>query len=217
MEKKKGKQLACWPMEKVRLSICPDLFYEKAIIHVKEILSGMDVDFSKPIVLDQPFSGNYPQSAFPFFEDPYAIVVDRDPRDNYVFANTRLLGKNHFMAAESVEKFVDYYRTLRNNHLYKKSDGRVLKLNFEDMVYDYDLTTKKVRDFLHFGENPHPKSVFDPSLSIANTQVYKRFPRFSKDIDYIEKELEDYLFDFDKYGKIDIKGEMFFGKSPLHK
>ena len=39
----------------------------------------------KNLVLDQPFSGNNPQASFPYFENPRAVVVDRDPRDYYLF------------------------------------------------------------------------------------------------------------------------------------
>ena len=217
LEKKKGRQIFCYPMVEVRLASMPSNFYEAARLHVKEILKALGADISKTIVLDQPFSGNNPQACFPFFEDPYAIVVDRDPRDNYVFGKTRLLGRNHFMAIDNVEDFVKYYRAIRENQPYRIPHDRVLNLKFESLVYDYDKSTEQLRDFLHLGENPNPKSIFDPLLSINNTQVWKRFPQYQKDIEYIEKELEEFLFDFDKYGDITPTGEMFFGKSPLHK
>lgn len=216
IEKKIGRRTTCYPMKKVRLSILPDDFDEKAKRHVKELLSGMGADFSKTIVLDQPFSGNNPQACFPFFEDPYAIVVDRDPRDNYVFSRTKLLGRNHFMATEPVEDFIKYYRALREDQPYKENNDRILCLQFEDMVYNYDATTKKLREFLRLPNNPHPKSVFDPELSINNTQVWKRFNQFTEDIHKIEDSLPEYLYDFKKYGERKIDGEMFFGKSPLH-
>ena len=80
---------------------------------------------------------------------------------------------------------------------------------------EYDKTTKLIRDFLNYPDNPNPKSVFDPEISKANTQVYKRFPQFAEDIKYIENELSEYLFDFEKYEAPDMNSKMFFGKSPL--
>lgn len=216
MEKKKGTRISCYPMKKVRLSVKPQNFYEAARKHVSEMLCGMGADPSKHLVLDQPFSGDNPQAAFPFFHDAYAIVVDRDPRDNYVFARTRLLGRNHFMAVDTVEDFVKYYRALRDGQPYQEKHDRVLSIMFEDMVYHYDETTERIRAFLNLPENPNPRSIFEPSLSIANTQVYKRFPEFAKDIEVIERELPEYLFDFSRYPEPDPKGKMFFGKSPLN-
>ncbi|MBR1765160.1 MAG: hypothetical protein IJ746_07165 [Ruminococcus sp.] len=217
IEKKRGSQIRCYPMQEVSLSMYPKDFDRKAKKHVRELLLAMGADLSKTIVLDQPFSGNNPQASFPFYDDPYAIVVDRDPRDNYIFAKTKLLGRNHFMAIDNVQDFVKYYRAIRDNQPYKKANPRVLSLKFENLVYDYDNTTAELRRFLRLPDNPNPKSIFDPSLSINNTQVFRRFPRYKKDIEYIEANLSDYLFDFSKYPEPDLNGEMFFGKSPLHK
>lgn len=213
-ERKIGHRHNGWPYQNVAFSVLPDNFYEAAIKHVKELLGALGADFSKNVILDQPFPGNNPQSCFPFFEDPYAIVVDRDPRDNFVFANTRLLGVNHFMPIQPVEDFVKYYRALRDKQPYKEANDRILSLNFEDMVYNYDEATSKIKKFLNLGENPNPRSIFDPSMSMANTQVWKRFPQFSNDIKFIERELPEYLFDFSDFPEPAADGKMFFGKSP---
>lgn len=217
IEKKKGHQVKCYPMEQVNLSVLPENFYEAAKVHVRELLAAMGADFTRPIILDQPFAGNNPQACFPFFDDPYAFVVDRDPRDNYIFSKTRLLGRNHFMAVDNVEDFIKYYKAIRVNQPYREPCDRVLPLQFEEMVYDYDVATKKIRDFLHLPANPNPKSIFDPSMSIANTQTFKRFPQYADDIKRIEDELPEFLFDFSKYPEPDLSGEMFFGRSPKNK
>lgn len=217
LEKLLKRPVDCYPIEDIGISIMPENFYEEANRFLKRILSYMNVDMNKNIVMDQPFSGINPQACFPFFDDPYAIVVDRDPRDNYVFAKTKLRGRNRFMPTESVEDFVRYYRLLRDNQPYKQPHERVMCLQFEDMVYNYDETTSRIREFLHLPENPRPKTVFVPEMSMANTQVFKRFPEFRKDVEYIERELPEYLFDFEKYGVSNLTGEMFFGKSPLNR
>lgn len=126
MEIKKGHQINCKLMDEVSLSVFPENFYEAARKHINELLQEIGAKFDKPLVLDQPFSGNNPQACFSFFDDPYAIVVDRDPRDNYVFAKTKLLGRNHFMAVEPVEDFIKYYRVIRENQPYKNKNSRVL-------------------------------------------------------------------------------------------
>lgn len=215
IERKLKRQINCYPMNEVKFSVMPDNFEEASRVHVKELLAIMGATFDKPIVLDQPFSGNNPQASFKFFEDPYAIVVDRDPRDNYVFANTRLVGRlSHFMPIQPVEDFVKYYRALRANQPYKQKNDRVLSIKFEDMVYHYDETTKTIRDFLHLPENPNPKSIFNPAISMPNTQVWKRFSQYAKDIEYIEKELPEYLFDYTGCPEPAPNGKMFNGKAP---
>ena len=215
-EKKLGHQIHCWPMTKVCLSVAPPNFYDAARKHVSELLAAAGADLSKPLVLDQPFAGNNPQACFPFFDDPYAVVVDRDPRDNYVFARTRLLGRNHFMAVEPVEDFIKYYRALRDGQPYLQNDARVLRLQFEELVYEYDAATAKLRAFLRLPENPNPKSIFDPGLSMANTQVFRRFPQYAEDVRKIEEALPEYLFDFSEYPEPEHDAKMFFGRSPLN-
>lgn len=209
-----GRQWNKYPYETVSFSVMPENFDAAARQHVKELLSGIGADFSKPIILDQPFSGNNPQACFKYYDNPYAVVVDRDPRDNYVFARTKLLGKWHLMPVEPVEEFVKYYRALRKDQPYTESNERVLSIKFEDMVYHYDETTACLREFLHLPENPNPKSIFDPAISMPNTQVWKRFPQFAKDVEYIEKELPEYLFDYTGCPEPDPNGKMFYGRSP---
>ena len=217
-ESKYKRQLHCWPLKEVCFSCMPKDFEKAAIQHVNEMLVALGADFSRPIILDQPFAGNNPQAAMRFFEDSYAIVVDRDPRDNYVFANTKLIGKlPHFMPIQPVDDFVTYYRSLRENQPYKQENERVISFQFEDFVYHYEETTARLRNFLHLGENPNPKSIFDPSISMPNTQVWKRFPQFAKDIEYIERELPEFLFDYTGCPEPDPNGEMFMGQSPKHK
>ena len=214
IERKKGCHANIWPLEKVRFSVKPANFYTAAQAHVDDILTGFGMDQNRICAADQPFPGNDPQACFPFFKDPYAIVVDRDPRDNFVFARTRMLGKFHYMPINDVMDFIAYYRALCKDQPYLQPDPRVLRIHFEDMIYEYEKTTELVRSFLHLPENPRPKSVFDPELSIANTQVFKRFPQFADDIKIIEAELSEYLFDFSKYPEPDKTKKMFFGKSP---
>lgn len=218
LQKKCHLDYSGYPLEDLRLSIRPKNFYDEAKKFTRSLLEHMGADFSKNIVLDQPFSGNDPEACFPFFEDPIAIVVDRDPRDNYVFAKTKLKGNiNGFMPVDNVHDFIRYYKALRDNQPYKDKNDRILKIQFEEMVYDYDRTTEKIRGYLNLPNNPNPKSIFDPALSIANTQTFLRFPQYKEDVKIIETELSEYLFDFSRFSPPDLSGEMFFGRSPKNK
>lgn len=218
-EVKHGRQWEGFPYKDVYLSVKPQDFDGKAKKLVMSMFEATGADLSKPIALDQPFPGNNPQACFKYYEDPYAIVVDRDPRDNYTFGRTKLLQKSfcHLMPTNSVEDYIKYYRAIRENQPYKEKNNRVLAIQFEDMIYHYDETTEKIRDFLKLGDNPAPKSIFDPAISMPNTQVWKRYPQFAKDIKRIEEELPEYLFDYTGCPEPDPNGEMFVGKSPKNK
>lgn len=216
---KKGiikKNIDFYPLDKVRMSIHPDNFYDEARKFIKTILLEMGADFNKKIVLDQAFSGSDPTKSMPFYEDSYAVVVDRDPRDVYIFAKKVLLSRGRFMPTDTVENFIEYYKLLRSGESYNQQTDRILRLKFEDMVYNYDETTAKIDSFLNV-KNVNRKSVFKPEMSAANTNLIRKFPEFAEDVKKIESELSEYLFNFDKYESLDTGGKMFFGKSPLNR
>ena len=217
IQRRRGKVVDLWPYRNVEVSIFPENFQEASRQFIKDILTLMGADFNKNIVLDQPFLGSNPTRSFRFFDNPKAIVVDRDPRDNYLFTKLVLYKKENIMPVDDVKTFVKYYRLFRDNHPYKQPHPDVLCLHFEDMVYNYDNSTKRIREFCNLPENPRQKSVFDPNLSMANTQLYLRYPEYKDDIAYIEQELPEYLFDFEDYPQPTFTGKMFSGKSPLNK
>ena len=120
------------------------------------------------------------------------------------------------MPTDNVQNFITYYRMLRDGQPYKEKHERVLKINFEELVYDYDNTACRINSFLHVVNN-NPKTIFKPELSVANTNLIRKFPEFEEDVKVIERELAEYLFPFEQYDEIQGESTMFFGKSPLNK
>ncbi len=195
----------------------PEGFDDAAKEFIHRIEELMGADFSKEIVLNQPFCGNNPQKGFKYFDNPRAIVVDRDPRDHYLFSKRFLLNKAGPIPVESAEKYVKYYRAQRMDRGYVSDDPNVLKIRFEDMIYDYEATTEKIRKFAGLEGLKSAHRYFAPELSINNTQMFKRFPEHEEEVRYIEKELPEFLYPFEKYGDIKPDGKMFYGRSPLNK
>ena len=189
-----------WPMRDISVSIKPDNFYQSAREYMHNIIENGGGDFSKIIVLDQPFEGNNPSQSFPFFEDPYAIVIDRDPRDLYMISSYQWCAEP-FLPRRDVEAFCVYYKKQRENIDYKQDNERVLRLRLEEMIFDYDEMIKKVYDFLGFNPAKHinKQKYFKPNVSIRGTQLYKKIPGHDSEIKYNEEHLKEYLFDFDSY------------------
>ena len=73
-----------------------------------------------------------------------------------------------------------------------------MRINFEDMIYNYEVMSEKILDFCNIARENHikPKTLFNPEKSIKNTQVFKKFTKYADDVKYIEEELKDYLYDF---------------------
>ena len=195
-----GKLYTWWPKRKINVSICPDNFYSCAKKYMKSIIENAGGDFSKIIVLDQPFEGNNPTQSFPFFEDPYAIVVDRDPRDLYL-AGSYQWEAEPFLPRRNPKQFVQYYRQQRAHIDYSKDNNNVLRIRLEDMIFDYEQTCKRIIGAVGLKEEDHidKKKYFKPTVSLRGTQLYKKIPGHEEEIAYIEKELKEYLFDFENY------------------
>lgn len=217
LEKLSSNDMDGFLRHRMEFSIRPENFDTEVHYFVKQILSICGADFTKPIVLNQPFSGNDPEKSFKYFDNPVAIVVDRDPRDNYMFAKKFLRRKGRQIPTDTVENFVAYYKNMRNNQPYQIENKRILNVKFEDMVYRYDETVKLINDFCGLNGEKRVRKIFDPNMSINNTQVYKRYPEYAEDIKYIEEMLSEYLYPFEQYGEMEIKGKMFSGDSPLNR
>lgn len=209
-EKWTGKLYTWWPMRKMNVSICPDNFYSCAQKYTRAIIENAGGDFSKIIVLDQPFEGNNPTQSFPFFEDPYAIVVDRDPRDLYL-AESYKYPDGMFMPRRNPEQFVQYYKQQRAHIDFTIDTNKVLRIRLEALIFDYENTYKTIIETFGLKEEDHieKQKYFKPRVSMRGTQLYKKIPGHSEEIAYIEKELKEYLFDFESYELSKSNTELF--------
>lgn len=200
-----GHSFDHWPARKMYLSIQPEDFYEKTKLYTDALINAVSEQNDKPVVFDQVFDGNAPENCFPFFRNPKAIVVDRDPRDLWLVAKyaDRASGEARFMPRQDVKVYVEYYRRLRMKQ--KKEDTKdVLFVQFEDAIYNYDMTVERIEKFLGCHKHNKIKKYFKPDVSINNTQLFNN-PKYSnciEEIRYIEKMLPEYLFEFEKYPKL---------------
>lgn len=197
------------PEREMCLSIRPKNFYELTRKYIKEILMSACCDDKKNIVLNQPFSGDNPEKSFVFFDNPLAIIVDRDPRDLYICAKKVVLSYGRFTPSNTVETFVKYYKALRINQNPINDISRVLKINFEDLIYEYDNTAKKIIEFTGLKDHTSKKRFFNPDVSKYNTQLFRKYNEFNDEIKYIEQELTEWLFPFGKYVPLTNHGKSF--------
>lgn len=133
-----------------------------------------------------------------FDENTRVIVVDRDPRDIFVL-NKYLWLKNNCPVAYPTDalQFCNYYKKMRQVEIHY-DDDRILRLHFEDLVYNYEKSLEKIKSFLNLSSEQHSKKYekFNPNVSIKNTQVFKCYSQYSDEISIIEKKLSGYLYEF---------------------
>lgn len=133
-----------------------------------------------------------------FDENVRIFVVDRDPRDVFVLNKYVWLKKGCPIAYPiDVKDFCKYYKKMRHSERLL-DDRRVLRIHFEDLIYNYENSVVKICNFLDLKKEGHTrkKEKFDPQKSINNTQVFRNFYNCGDEIFLIEKELSNYIYAF---------------------
>lgn len=172
-------------------------FYEKAHDYIYDVVE--EVSHGKDnIILDQfllPFNMHRVDN---YFDDRLrAVVVERDPRD--VFITNKYIWPERDLTVPlptDAKEFCKFYKKMRESE--KKCDSKkVLRIRFEDLIYNYEDTIDKIIEFLGFTSADHinKKKRFDPNISIKNTQLFRK-KEYQEEMTIIEKELKNYLYDF---------------------
>jgi len=122
------------------------------------------------------------------------VVVDRDPRD--VFLEWHL--PYYHAQPYSVEDFCKWFKILREHRKTDEPCDNTMLIHFEDLIYKYDETSNKLINFAGLSNQHHSmkKKIFTPEISIKNTRKWEKESGFRKEIDYIEKNLNEYLYPY---------------------
>lgn len=196
-----------FPFLSLELSIAPENFIEITQAYTDKILESIGLDLSRNIVLDQPFPGNNPAISMKHYRNAKAIVVDRDPRDLYLITNKYYRKRTNSLPHESVDAFIEYYKQLHKIQFENSDD--IIKIRFEDMIYEYEKTISNIKCFLKLENHSRPRSRFVPEESRVNTQLFKKCNDFEEDIKIIENLLEDYIYPFENYPYTEDNREVF--------
>lgn len=177
-------------------SISEEDFLKATRRYTDELFESINSSCANFIMADQLVPPTNVSRYIRYFSDIKVIVVDRDPRDVYLVEKTKL--KRGVIPVKTVEEYVKWFMITRRHSKEKENQDRVLKIRFEDMIYDYESTTKKMREFVGLTETEHirKKQGFDPTKSINNTNLKEKIEGFEPDIKYIEQKLADYLYQF---------------------
>ena len=145
------------------------------------------------VVVDQMVAPNYPERYLRYVNNLKIIVVDRDPRDLYIY--TCNLG-DHILPKEP-HQFCVQYRDMRRS-VGKIDPTKVMYVSFEDMIYKYDEMVNKVLDFIGISPDHHlfPRTHFDPSKSIKGTKLWEKYPQYEDAVKIIEQELPDFIYQY---------------------
>lgn len=135
------------------------------------------------------------------------IVVVRDPRDIYASGLNKTHGEvktlqasdndgfnKGFLATDDIRLFCERMK-LHLQNLPKTEGPRVLKIWFEDLVTNPELTNQKVADFLELDLAHHSRKgeFLKPEKSRRMVGIASKLPD-QQPVDFIAKELSEYLY-----------------------
>ncbi len=134
------------------------------------------------------------------FDDNFKIIiVNRDPRDVYI--SDQFLwckppigrGKPHF--DENPLKFIDEWNKTVSPEYHNPN---VLRIQFEDLIYNYDETVCQIENFLGLSPSAHinKRKFFIPEKSINNTQVFLRDSKWEGLSVLLAEHLPEFIYNF---------------------
>ena len=189
--------------------IQPDEFYEISRVYIQQILKLMGI-MEQSIILDQLLLPHNLYRVDHYFGDELrAIVVSRDPRDVFII-NKYIWSKQNMPVPypTDVKEFCGFYKGLRESEKYTQSN-KVLRIHFEDLVYDYENSVNQILEFLNLDSSFHTlkKTYFLPERSINNTQLFQN-ERYKEETKIITDNLSDYLYPF-PYARVPVESQTF--------
>ena len=199
-----NKMLFAYPTE--------DEFYPAAKNFLEKIFTDMGRK-SGNIIVDQLLLPHNLHRIDRYFGDELKVfVVERDPRDVFLINKYYWSQQNAQVPyTYDVNDFCKMYRALRNNEK-TVNDERILRLSFENLVYDYDNVLKHIYSFLNIDPRKHTQKLqlFNPQISVNNTQIFRRNEKYSEESEIIAKLLPEYIYDFsDKESVPSFDAELF--------
>ncbi|MEW8956835.1 sulfotransferase [Clostridium sp.] len=168
-------------------------FLDKTRNYTDKLLSEIDNNY-KYLALDQLVSPFNVKRYLNYYSDIKVIVVDRDPRDLYIL--NKVYWKEGWIPSENVDTYIKWFKTLRAHLNYEKDDERIIRINFEDLIYNYNNTLEKIMNFLNLDLSNHtrPKKFLNPEISIKNCGLFKNYSELQNDIRKIESELKEFCY-----------------------
>lgn len=181
-------------------AISEEQFLNATRKYIDNVVGAANKENKEYILLEQLVPATNCNRYVRYFNDVKIIVMERDPRDVYLWEKEVI--KWGVVPTKTVQEYVKWFKITRKySHPTDEDPSKVLRIRFEDLIYNYDESRAKIAEFVGLSLNLHTKpfSRFVPEISIKNTNLASRIKGYEEDIKYIEKELPDYLFDFDSY------------------
>ena len=146
------------------------------------------------VIADQILPSSNTERYLRYFDDIKVVIVDRDPRDIFLFE--KYIWKDGIIPNDP-ETFCKWFKYTRENGKHRTINSNQIRfLMFEDLIYKYDETVSELIDWLGLDTYRHIKKgeIFVPEKSINNTRLWEKMDCDLNEINYIAESLKEYLY-----------------------
>lgn len=164
--------------------------------YIDELFASANTSNKENVIVDQIVPPTNLNRYNRYFNNLFVFVVERDPRDLYILE--KYTWNTTIIPIDTPELFCKWYNYTRKHRQNEDFPENVLFIYFEDLVYKYEQTVAKIEAILNFNSKDHidAKKYFNPEISKHNTRLWLNYPELKKEIEFIENNLKDYLYDY---------------------
>lgn len=181
-----------------------DKFIKTTRLYLSKLMNAANPENEPILMMDQILPSSNINKCLRYFpDDTKLVIVTRDPRD--VYFSEKFVWHEDVAPHDPVLfcKWFDYTHSSSRDET--PDPDKVLTINFEDLVYNYDVVVPLLEKFLDLKKEDHIRQFkgLNPKRSYGNTQLWKKFDDY-KSLQIIEKTLPQYLYHFSekKYDEI---------------
>ena len=163
--------------------------------YIDKLFASANPEGKPLVVVDQIVPPSNTNRFLRYFNDINVFIVERDPRDIYLLE--KYIWKGKVVPVEDVEVFCKWYKYTRAHRLHEKTiDDKVMFIQFEDLIYNYETTVESIEKWLGLNNKDHTnaKKHLDPQRSQKNTKLWEQISNVEKEMEIIEHNLKEYLY-----------------------
>jgi len=186
----------------------PSDFIKRTREYLDALFNSIREEQNESFVMHNAVEPFCPTPALELFSNAKAIIVQRDPRDIYASnfvkdgaynpsfenaINWRM--KQSFLITDNIDRFIERQKLYLDMVRRNEDDNRVLRLQYEEVIFNYDQNLNKIFDFLGEPVSVHQNRqlYFKPEISKKNIGLWKLMPD-QKNIEKIYGHLSEYCF-----------------------
>ena len=185
----KGETYASHPSE--------EKFLECTRRYTSKLMKAANKEEMPIMLVDQLLPSTNIERHMRYFENIKAFVVERDPRDIFLLAKYVW---HDTVVPTDAELFCKWFLYTRSMRFVEEWDtDKIMLIHFEDLVYKYDETTKRIKEWIGLDEKNHttPKQFFNPDVSINNTRLWTKNPKYEAEAELIRQKLEIFTYEIE--------------------